>query len=426
MLTRVIGRISFYLLFVAFCQGAFADDLRRQVEDLFAKSNKVSTSALQAAREHYSQIQATGKSKRLVDYAFALVLIEQQKFEEASQAMYELLKTTPDVLPFCRTSIWTQMVRKEYLEVLVAAESIAKTMSHSAADEVTSEQHETARFLGVVVAYLEGPAASPRLERQTADAKQAIREALPLELVADFDNAFTATTETYEKMRDSATEAKEELSKIQAEAIRAQAEQIAKEKESLDKSKQANDEKAEKREKETEDEVANLRKKVENLQNEFTAAMILAAPLQARITQAQEALSDTTQLAEQSDGSYVPVVTNIRRKQDLEQLLALLRAQLAPIQAQIMAINARAMALQNKYGTLLRQHNIDLQKLTGKEQELERQKAKLARIEKVQSKVKPGLANAKTRSLTARMGTFSTYEPFPLVREKGRVIQALK
>jgi hypothetical protein len=425
MISRV-GAVLIFAVFVASGELALAEDLRGQVEGLFAKSNKVSPSALDAARKHYSEIQATGKSKRLVDYAFALVLIEQQKFEEASAALTELLKFMPDVQPFSRSSIWTQMVRRQYPEALFASEAIAKTLAGAEPGKATVEQHETARFLGVVIAFLEGPAATPKLEQPTADAKQAIFDSLNTELVTDFNRGFTATSDAFEKIRTSAATAKEELAKIQEEANRAQAEQIASEKESLEKSKEAVDEKTAKREQETEEEIASLRKKVESLQNQFTAAMILAAPLQARITQAEEEMRGLTQLVENADGTVSTTITNLSRKNTLEQFIGQLRAQLAPVQAQIMAINAQAMALQNKYGRLLRQHNIDLQKLTGKEQELAKQKKKLERIEKSQAKAKPSGTNVRTRALVARMTTFSTYEPFPFVREKGRVIQALK
>ena len=246
------------------------------------------------------------------------------------------------------------------------------------------------------------------------------------DLLPDFEKSFAATTSSAESRQNELDSAKAELAKIQADAIQKQAGQIAKDKESLEKNQQSLDEKAAKREQEAQGEMEALKAKAAELQKQYSDLMILATPLQAQITQAQTEINGLTQLVQQQDGSYQQQVTDRNRVSFLQGVINRSQIQLVPIQSQIAAVNVRANDLRNKQNELMRQHNSDSQKRTGEERELAKNKSKLDRMEKQQAKATPTGNDAKTRQLAARVATFSNYEPFPLDREKQRVLSALK
>ena len=175
---RVVNGVLTSALVLVFSTQVLAAELRSQVELLFANSSKVAPSILDAAREQRSAINVTGNEKKLVDYAFSLVLIQQQKLQEATQLLGELAKTSGSSLPIQRSLIWTQLVRKEYPQALVGIESLAGGLAGDKTTTPTAEDRETARFIGVAIAYLEGPAASAQLERPLADTKARVLESL--------------------------------------------------------------------------------------------------------------------------------------------------------------------------------------------------------------------------------------------------------
>lgn len=416
---------------IAVCAGViFAQPLQlraeatsEQVRALFARSTKVTPSAMRAAREHYDKLTIDGNGP-LVDYAFALVLIEQHQLQEAGQLLAALVKATPGSAPPRRTLIWVQMARKDYAAALLEMETLAAILARQ--KTITTDTREGARFLGTAIGFLSGPASSPKIVRMVADARNQVAEKLGKALQPEFDNGFLLAGELFASLQNETAAAKEEATQIQAEAIRSQTEQVEGEKAAIDEARQDLEAKADARKQETQAELDALNEKLSELQKQYSDVMARGAPLQAQISAAQAEISALTQLVQQEDGSQVIVYRDPDRARFLERLIAQLQIQLAPMQAELNAINFRVADLRNKNAVLLRQHNIDLQKMFGEGQKLAKSQTRLERIEKATSKAKATGESTRTRTLSARMTTFGTYEPFPMEKEKDRVLRALK
>lgn len=424
MLSRWFSRIACLAMLLALPFTAHAEATRKQVEELFARSSKAAPSSLAAAREYYESITSEDARSPLADYAFALVLLEQHKPQEAAESLSELLKKSPNARPAQQTLAWVQLVRKDYEEALLGLESLAKYLA--SVKTITTDHRDTARFLGSALGFLSGPATSPRLEKRVKESRDRILEQLGKSLRPEFDAGFSATMEQFAKLRGDTATAKEEISRIQADAIKAQSEQLDSEKTALTDKQKELDAKAEQRKEEAQAEIDAMNEKVSELQEQYSAVMARGAPLQAQINAAQAEISALTQLVQQDDGSSTIVYRDPDRVRFLERLIAQLQIQLAPMQAELNAINFRVADLRNKYGALLRQNNIDLQKMFGEGQKLARNQTRLERMEKQHAKAKATGSSTKTRTLSAKMTTFSTYEPFPMAREKDRVLRALK
>lgn len=400
-----------------------AEATSEQVRALFALSTKVTPSAMKAAREHYEKLTIDGHGP-LVDYAFALVLIAQHQLEEAGQLLSALVKATPASAAPRRTLIWVQISRKDYAAALVEMEALAAILARQ--KTITTDTREGARFLGTSIGFLSGPASSPKIARLVADARKQIIGELGKSLQPEFDNGFLSAGELFASLQNEATTAKEEVTQIQAEAIKSQTEQFEGEKAAIDEARQDLEAKADARQQETQAELDALNEKLSELQTQYSDVMARGAPLQAQISAAQAEISALTQLVQQEDGSQVMVYRDPDRARFLERLISQLQIQLAPLQAELNAINFRVADLRNKNAALLRRHNIDLQKMFGEGQKLAKSQTRLERIGKATSKAKATGESTRTRTISARMTTFGTYEPFPMEKEKDRVLRALK
>jgi chromosome segregation ATPase len=321
----------------------------------------------------------------------------------------ELANSSGSSLPIQRSLLWTQLVRKEYSQVLSGCERLADVLAKQGAKPATADARETAHFLGTVMAFLTGPASQPNLERALTDTKKRVLESLSPELASGYEEGYAAGNKTFAALQEELLKAKQEAERIQSEAKQTQSEQLAEQKGAIDKNKQSLDEKASKREQDTKDQAAELKAKVAELQQQYTNLMLQATPLQTQIVSAQAEIRGLTQTVRNEDGSVDTVVTDPRRVQFLEGVISRSQIQLVPLQSQIAAINVRANDLQNKYGSLMQQYKIDLNKLLGEEKQLAKSQTKLERIEKLQARNAASGSNAKTRLLAVRVGMFSSY-----------------
>jgi chromosome segregation ATPase len=426
MLHRAGLRLYVGVSIVALTATTHADNLHQQVNDLFALSSKTSPSALQAASSYYSNLRDTGARDPRLDYAFALVLIKQQRLDDAAKKLDEFLKAHPDELHAQRARTWIRLMRRDDQAALVDLESLAKKLGTSGNQTPPQSHKEIAEFLGRALAFLEGPAASAKLNQSAATAKERIVGLIKQdELLADCERGYFEVEEQFANLRQDVTAAKADATIQQTAALKQHEEQASKDQTILRDQQEALQESREERTAETKDELAALQAKLAELQKSYTDLLARAAPLQMQASAAQTEISTLTLIERQRDGTHRVTYRNPARVQQLEGLLSQLEIQLAPLVAAATAINARIVALQQKGRSTVLQHEQDTQNLANQQQKLATKGKKLERIAKIAQPKTTG-NNVRTRVLSSKITTFSTYAPFPLEAEKARILHSLQ
>ena len=426
MLTRLNTCVLLGFLLAAAARDTAADEIRSQVEELFANSNKVSPSALDAAREQFTAIQADGANRQLVDYAFALVLIEQQKLDQAGAQLDKLLRVSPKSLPFRRSRTWVQLVRKEHQAALVNLENLAGRLPNAKHAKVTADHRETARFIGSSLSFLESPAAPARLQNLVDASKERILNGWGSAFRAEFDAGHAATAAQFAQLNSEVSGAKEEIAKIQSDAIKTQGEQLESQQSAMEEARETLQSAAEEKQKKAQREAEGLHAQYSELRGEFAEIQSLALPIETQIAAAHAEVQSLIKTVKLDDGTIETVYTDPIRARVLEGFILQLDARLGPLRAQTANINARAALVQGQYNGLVRQYNLQMQQIAGEGKSLASNQNKLDRMQKHHARSKPTGNSTKTRTLSSRLTNFTTYEPFPLAQEKARVLAALQ
>jgi hypothetical protein len=400
-----------------------AEATRAEVEALFAASPKVAASSLAAARTAYGKIDDPGP---LANFAFALVLIEQQQWQEASQLLTTLTRTSPKAIAPRRTLIWVQLARKDYQTALGGLESLVSAIPAAKDARLTTDQRQAAAFAGSAIAFLEGPASAARLDRLVSAATDRILEKLNPELRSDFDEGRIATRDQFQKLQTDTATAKDEVAAQQADAVASEKERLNEAQSAVDDAQSELETRADRRKQQTQSEVDALNEQFDELRGDQSRVLAAGAPLQMQIQSAQAEITGLTQVVDQPDGSTTIEYLDPGRVRYLEQVIGSLQVRLAPLQAELNGINMRIEGLRNKHGAVLRQHNIDLRQMSGEGQQLAKSRSRLDRMEKNNARAKITGNSTRTRVLSARTTTFSTYEPFPMASEKQRVLDLLR
>jgi hypothetical protein len=358
-------------------------------------------------------------------YAQALVLAKQRRYADAAQRMDQVLAVLKTDAEAWRTRIRLAMLTKEYPAALSAMERLAALVPAERATDAESEAAHvlTAKFLGRMFGFLEGPVAGDVTAelRETGHAR--LLAALGDARQSAFDDGRRQVRETYSSLALEKEEAEAE------EKAAADAEQekflrdLAAEKEGLDPKR---DSLATDREKLQED----ARKELENASEDERPLLqqLTAIQQQALLVRQQRSLAlsnlNSVQLAMNNERDQFIRLQLSTQANQYSTLAGRYDAELAVLERRAILINQQRALLRQRVG----QAQADIAKQVS---EIEKELADLDKREKridVQEKKGPRNASATrtSRRLDAEMTAFTTYDEFPLELEKQRVLDWFK
>ncbi len=126
-----------------------------ELKDLLDQGRKSTPSAVTAAQEKYDQLRARHADDARLDYAFGIVLANQHKFREATEAFSRYLNgRKPQLSAYC-LQISTLLPLRENAKALDEAGSLAQRFPKAPPAGGDEEYRDAARFLGSFFRYLE-------------------------------------------------------------------------------------------------------------------------------------------------------------------------------------------------------------------------------------------------------------------------------
>lgn len=406
-------------------QVVLADDapFRKALSEAIGSTWGDKAELAKAADQKFSSIDTMAPGDPRALYGHALVLMSQRRYDDALRVLDRLLADQDDHLPAWRAKIWIVTVKRNFGASLSACDRSTAILAELS-DESTESATEHLRFVGRVLGFMEGPASET--------AGTAGREDVEARIVARLD----------ESQRADLSAAKEDLLVKFAELISARddSKAVAKAEAEETKTKLLQDVAEARVENERRAEVLQQRR--DSLQAEYDGEMKKIAdedtPLRSQI-----ASLDSDIAAEQSNLSIVntdisrlqlslsterdPVIRR-RIRFDIDRLAVTasrLQANIASLDQQIGIVNnqraqlaSRQQSVKNRIGNQLKQLDKDMAAL-GKAEK------KLSGNEKQINKG-VSLNKGKVLSLNTKAAAWTTYQPFPLLIERDRVLATLK
>jgi hypothetical protein len=430
MLTRLFSAGAFPLALLVFVAAATADEdqvrLVQTVEEILDAGWEKPLSAFERSKETYDYhvAEAPGRSPWL-HYAFALVNVKHRHYPEALKLLDKTLALDETSLSAREAKIWLLIQLKRHEAAVVQLEQTAEAAGKAKdAAGVTPDLSETARYLGRMAGFLAGPlegaVKAPRLD----EAKAAITERLGESLAADFaagvkevEDQHTELFLTGEQARDEAKEADDKFKENEKQRLEDEKGNVAQRKEEIDAL-------VAKIREETDADLSELDKRLDPLDRQLGQLNAQGEEVRIRLVQNEREISRWLDLADSTEdpGEQLRYRSEANR---LSGFSVRLERDFAALDAQARRVRAEAAALVEQRNTVIQRYEAEMKRLGREAGDLRKQVRRIEKDEK--DAAKPSSGNvAAVRSLQAKAKSLNTYQPFPLEREKERVLKAVK
>jgi hypothetical protein len=412
--------VALVLLAAAAASGA-APSLRVEITTLLDSSVKNTPPAIAASRSQYERLKRAYPRNQRLDYAYAVVLINQRKYHDALPLLSQYLETAKRDISARRTKVMALIQDKRAADALQEAILLSQCLSEG--DDANRERDylEAAEFLGAVFGYLE-------LVRPTAVDAQARtkgRDTVVSHLddrVDAFDRGRNAVAEQWTDFQKDRESEKDQVTAT-SQRRRDQARQALDE----DKKKAVGHaETAQAGQQDLQDaqrELSMLQTQLASLQNDRSRLTAQISAIQAQmqqLTTASSTFSDQTQ-----PGNPRPVIQTTTQTQTIPFDRAVqatsLTFNLVTLNKQAFDMDRKILALQAKAAEATGKGNEGLE-AREKSTAAIREAEKRAKVAERQLRQRVPTSNARIAAINAKMTNFATYAPFPYEREKERVL----
>lgn len=414
--------IASVLVGIASGQTVSEDQLR---ELLAAGWNSPGPQAKAKAEAVYDQLPADWRAT----HALVLMHLKHYRYREAKPLLQEALQANPHRLPAREAMIWLALASKDYSLGLEHLDRLADSLVHwrnvESPDYEEDRLTESARFLGRMMAFLEGPAEDAAPANLVPVYKKRIVEKLP----SNLDKAFLAG---HERLVQDFVERSLKLDDALDTAQTEEAEQQVQKRQMLEQQKvavaqqlAALAEAAEKASESLQKLVSQYDEQISQIQAQITplrtqAEQIFAAETQARVEYDRWRLvAETTedpleqQFALRQQARWGNVINQRRAER------AAVETQIAGLTRQGQQVTAQRQGAINRYEAQRKQRQQESSRLRTSQLRAGRQQEDLL-------KPATGLRKPKVRSLKAQLKALNTYEPFPAEREKLRLLDTFR
>ncbi len=182
---------------------------------LFEVGWQRSVQAARAAQDEYDRLKARYPADPRIDFAFALVQLQQLRYADAATALSKVLAADKGHLAAWKLKAWTSAITKDFDAALVEMKQIAALIARRKTP--TAEQtaaDDAAAFLGRLCGYFEGPGAAGVNATLLSNARRDIVKQLDTAHAETFEQAraevlkqFREASDTTQQSRTAAEEA---------------------------------------------------------------------------------------------------------------------------------------------------------------------------------------------------------------------------
>lgn len=396
-----------------------------EVHELLDVGWERTTEARGAADEIFKKAHRIAPADGRLSYAYGLVLLKQRRYREAREHFAEAIASDPADLPAWRAGIWTLMLLKQFPQAAVQLEGLGAALPpEDAAEEIEAPRRATARFLGRMFGFLEGPAGKAAREEVVARHRDAILKQLTAARRDEFEAGRKAVLDQYDAFVLGHDEERDDARAGQVEAQARQEERIEQERGDIEGERAAMLERAEKLRNELDARLSEIDRRMAPLDASFNRLAADAVAVQNQMSEIDRRISQLLRNADETEDE------DLRRRylRDADRLAVVYRdyeARYLALDAEAREVNEQRSALAAEREDALARHEKDLDRLDDRSNALGRNEKRLDREQREAERPATGLTT-RVRTLANRAKAFTTYEEFPLESERARVLEDVR
>jgi hypothetical protein len=422
-----VQAVGCLLLLAASVLPARADEeaLRQKLTDFLTTCWDTSDDAQLLADTKFAALEKIAGVDPRAFYGHGLVMLHQRRYAESAKSLDQVVRIDAEHLPAWQAKVWLALLLKKYDIALAGMEDLAEVAGKLAEDADNKDAAgEAARFLGSAYGFVDGPLGEVAAVSARHTTEKAILAALSDEQRMAFTEARQAVIEKFTELTSERADSRDlaiadeeaEKQKVLADVDKRRAEMQT----------QADDlqERREKVAGELKDELADISRLDRPLLAQLTGLQTQSAAAQAS---SDNVLIDIQRLENRLAGEKDQARRDQIRR-DIRRLNALLRQ----YDAELAVITTGIAGVQGERSVLFTRQKAAERNLGGQLQAIDRQAAafqaeerKLAGIERKAKKPSSG-STGKVTGLGMTAAALKTYEPFPIERERERLLDSLK
>ena len=424
---RVQAVLGCLLLLAASVLPVRADEeaLRQKLTDFLTTCWDTSDDAQLLADTKFAALEKIAGVDPRAFYGHGLVMLHQRRYAESAKSLDQVVRIDEEHLPGLQAKVWLALLLKKYDIALAGMEDLAEVAGKLAEDADNKDAAgEAARFLGSAYGFIDGPLGEVAAVSARHTTEKAILAALSDEQRTAFTEARQAVIEKFTELTSERADSRDlaiadeeaEKQKVLADVDKRRAEMQT----------QADDlqERREKVAGELKDELADISRLDRPLLTQLTGLQTQIAAAQAS---SDNVLIDIQRLENRLAGEKDPARRDQIRR-DIRRLSALLRqydAELAVITTGIAGVQGERSVLFTRQKAAERNLGGQLQAIDRQAASFQAEERKLAGIERKAKKPSSG-STGKVTGLGMTAAALKTYEPFPIERERERLLDSLK
>ncbi|MEX2142715.1 MAG: tetratricopeptide repeat protein [Pirellulales bacterium] len=393
-----------------------------QVSALLDAGWRPSTKGLAAAEAIYEELRREGRPDPRLMYAFALVQMRNQEYDEAKKLLDLVLAADKHDIAARRARTWVLMITQKYAAALVDLESLVKQVVAQPAD-AESDSTRLIEFAGRVMGFIDGPAASALQAHVRADYRKRLAAPLSAARRESFDEGYKAVQQRFAELNLDRQQTKADAKADEQRRQERILQELERERADLAKEKSSLQERAEKV-------AVDLNRELTNLDAQLRPLATRQARLEAQgaaIVREMAGLQvEITRLLELSDLVEEPVEA-LRLRAEARRLdIALGRygVDLRALEGESAGVAAQRIALARQRQLAVAQQRAHSDRIERRVAEMRRTERRISGQED-RANQPGGGATAAVVSLSTRAKAFTTYEDFPFEEERARLLQSL-
>ncbi len=409
---------------VSRAQESRVDDTFVQVSALFEAGWKPSSKGLAAAEALYRQIQAGGRPDPRLSYAFALVQMRNQKYDDARKLLDLVLAADKTNVHVRRAKTWVLMITQKHSAALLELESTLKSMAAAQADAgPETDAGRLIQFAGRVMGFIDGPAGSALGEPARAGHRKRLLGMLTGEQRQTFVEGYAFVQRRFAELnldrQQTTADAKADEQRRQERNL----EELERERAKLAQHSTQLRERAE-------TVVADFKETLTTLDSQHRPLAARQARLEARAAAMVREMAglevEIARLLELASLVEDPVEAlqlqaEARR---LDLALGRYRVNLRTIEAELSGVAAQRIALARQQQVAVAQQRANADRLERRAADLRRAERRISSQEDRANQPASGVTGAVV-SLSNRAKAFTTYDEFPFEEERARLLQSL-
>ena len=190
---------------------AQAPETASPLKKLLETGWKPSAENYTAAQTQFVQAKHDAPSDVRVDYAMALVSIQNHKLDDASTHLKDALQNGNSLLPIRRVQIWLFMNRSDGAAAQAAMADLAHILKQQSSISNQGETEETTRWLGKVVGFYSGPGSDQSKRGELSALDSEIARGLNEALANAYAGTRTAVATQYSQLQAQLANARRDV-----------------------------------------------------------------------------------------------------------------------------------------------------------------------------------------------------------------------